>query len=222
MELKLKVTEGKHAGQDVSVSSPKFFIGRAEDCHLRPASDLISRHHCVLLIEEGYAAVRDFGSKNGTYVNDERVVGERELHPGDRLKVGPLSFEVHFSHGIAAKKRPPVAGVQEAAARAADVASSSGVDVSQWLSEEHAPTKEKSAADTQRLAFSDTSITLSSTRAVPETAQPEPAAAGADEPSPDQPAKSKTPGKLPPIPKDLSKDSREAAAKVLAQFRKRR
>src|SRR6185295_4154930 len=104
MDLKLRVVEGKNAGQEISVPGSKFFIGRSEDCQLRPGSDLISRHHCVLLVEEGYVGVRDFGSKNGTYVNDERVVGERELKAGDRLSVGPLRFEVHLAHGLAAKK----------------------------------------------------------------------------------------------------------------------
>ena len=218
MELKLKITDGKNAGQEVPVSGRKFFIGRAEDCHLRPGSDLISRHHCVLLIEDGYVGIRDFGSKNGTFVNDERVVGERELKPGDRLKVGPLHFEVHMTHGIAAKKRPPVADMQEAAARTADVASSSNINVDQWLSEESAPAQDRATTDTQRLAFSDTSITLGSTRSVEEPPQDE-AAADADKADP---SKAKTPGKLPPIPKDIGKDSREAAAKVLAALRKRR
>ena len=219
MELKLKIREGKNAGQEVPVSGRKFFIGRAEDCHLRPASDLISRHHCVLLVEDGYVAIRDFGSKNGTFVNDERVVGERELKPGDCLKVGPLHFEVHMSHGIAAKKRPPVADVQEAAARTVDVASSSNINVDQWLTEESAPPREKSTADTQRLAFSDTSITLSSTRSVDDPPKEEPAA---PEGASAEASKHKTPGKLPPIPKEVGKDSRDAAAKVLAQLRKRR
>jgi len=87
MDLKLKVLEGKSVGQEIPVRCKKFFIGRAEDCQLRPGSDLISRHHCVLLVEDGYIGVRDFGSKNGTFINDERVVGERELKPGDRLTV---------------------------------------------------------------------------------------------------------------------------------------
>src|SRR5215207_1777900 len=100
MELKLKVLEGKNAGQEIAVQAPKFFVGRAEDCHLRPGSDLISRHHCVLLVDEGY-------------------VGDRELKAGDRLSIGPLRFEIHMGHGLAAKKRPPVADIKEAATRAA-------------------------------------------------------------------------------------------------------
>jgi pSer/pThr/pTyr-binding forkhead associated (FHA) protein len=150
MDLKLKVLEGKNAGQEIAVRGKKFFIGRAEDCHLRPGSDLISRHHCVLLVEDGYVGVRDFGSKNGTFVNDQRVVGERELKPGDRLAIGPLYFEVEIAHGLAGTKRPPVGDIKEAAARTAQVASKDPFDVSEWLSvEAEADTNSTVTADTQ-------------------------------------------------------------------------
>ena len=97
---------------------------------------MISRHHCVLLVEEGYIGVRDFGSKNGTYVNRERVVGERELKAGDRLSIGPLEFEIVVNHGLAAKKRPPVADIKEAAARTAQDATHDAFDVNTWLASE--------------------------------------------------------------------------------------
>jgi len=153
MEMSLKVMDGKQAGQEVPVTAKKFFIGRAEDCHLRPVSDLISRHHCVVIVDDSYVAVRDFGSKNGTYVNGERVTGECELKAGDLLKVGSLLFEVHFAHGLASKKLPPVANLEQAIARTAAAPSSSGVDVTQWLATEEIP-KAKTTADTQRLEFS--------------------------------------------------------------------
>jgi Inner membrane component of T3SS, cytoplasmic domain len=50
--------------------------------------DAVSGLHAVL---EDYGAgwtVRDLGSRNGTYVNGDRVVGERALHAGDELRVG--------------------------------------------------------------------------------------------------------------------------------------
>ena len=33
---------------------------------------MISRHHCAIVVDQSYVAIRDFGSKNGTYVNNER------------------------------------------------------------------------------------------------------------------------------------------------------
>ncbi|MBI3838279.1 MAG: FHA domain-containing protein [Planctomycetia bacterium] len=214
MDLKLRVLEGKNAGQEISVPGKKFFIGRAEDCHLRPGSDLISRHHCVLLIEEGYIGVRDFGSKNGTYVNQERVVGERELKAGDRLTVGPLLFEVHVAHELGGKKRPPVVDIKEAAARTAQDAAENPVDVTQWLA--GAPDAESKTAaidQTQPLSTSDTDANqLGSTQSV----VPE-----APEEKRKVPPGKRPVGKLPPLG-NTSKDSQEAAAAMLSKFRKRR
>lgn len=79
MELTLKVVSGKHAGQKLRIPTPKFLIGRGEECHLRPNSDLVSRHHCILFVGDSGAAVRDLNSRNGTYVNDERISGDRPL-----------------------------------------------------------------------------------------------------------------------------------------------
>jgi predicted component of type VI protein secretion system len=216
MDLKLRVLEGKNAGQDIPVNGKKFFIGRAEDCHLRPGSDLISRHHCVLLVEDGYLGVRDFGSKNGTFVNDERVVGERELKAGDRLTVGPLRFEIHIAHVLGGKKRPPVGDIKEAAARTAQDASKDPFDVTQWLSTEaEDATHSTVSRDTQNASMTDTdAIPLSATKTVAE-----------EEAAPDARQKGssgkRAPGKLPPMP-STTKDSQEAAAAMLSKFRKRR
>ncbi len=120
MEVKLVVANGKNAGQKIAVSGPKYFIGRAEDCQLRPNSDLVSRHHCVILIEEGFVAVRDFGSKNGTFVNDEPVRAEQELKNGNRLRIGQLEFTIELAVPVGGKKKPKVHSIQEAAARAAE------------------------------------------------------------------------------------------------------
>ncbi len=211
MELKLKVLEGKNAGQEISVPGKKFFIGRAEDCHLRPGSDLISRHHCVLLVEEGYLAVRDFGSKNGTFVNDERVLGEQELKAGDRLTVGPLRFEIHMAHGLADKKRPPVVDIKQAAARTAQDASRDPMDVTQWLETEEEAEKPSRASTETVVSMSETeSINLGSTQ----TVVPEGASA-------EKPKDKRVPGKLPPVASS-TKDSKDAAAAILAKMRKKR
>ena len=117
MEVRLKVRSGKAAGQEIRLPGTKFIIGRAEDCHLRPNSDLVSRHHCAILCDEGFAVVREFGSKNGTYVNGNRIAGECELKTGDLLKVGPLEFEVAVTPLAAPAASPaaaPAAAPQDA------------------------------------------------------------------------------------------------------------
>jgi predicted component of type VI protein secretion system len=137
MEVKLVVVHGKHAGQEIPIPGSKFFIGRAEDCNLRPHSDLVSRHHCVVMVEEGFVAVRDFNSKNGTFVNGEKIAGEAEIKSGDHLKVGQIEFEVQISPTLAGKKAPKVKSVQEAAARTVQSArpktGTGELDLGEWF-----------------------------------------------------------------------------------------
>ncbi len=139
MDAKLIVIGGKNAGQTIPVSGPKFLIGRAEDCQLRPRSDLVSRHHCEILLEQGSVAVRDLGSKNGTLVNGEEIKSQRELKAGDHLKVGALEFEIALSVELSGKKKPKVRSVQEAARRTIESAGGKDqidLDVTQWLADD--------------------------------------------------------------------------------------
>ena len=229
MELMLKVLDGQHAGQDVPVAGNRFFIGRADDCHLRPGSDLVSRHHCVLLIDEGYVGVRDLGSKNGTYVNAELLTNERELHSGDRLKVGPLEFAIMLTTGIGGKKRPAVTGgIKEAAQRAATTTpTASDLEVTKWLAPDEGGAGQPSPHVTQpRIAGADTEeIDLGSTEEVALAGLAEALAdtpTKAEEPKTDPKGK-KPPGKLPFQPQRvMAKDSCDAASQVLEKMKKRR
>jgi predicted component of type VI protein secretion system len=216
MELKLKVTIGTNAGQEIKIPGPKYFIGRAEDCQLRPRSDLISRHHCVLIVEDKVVVIRDFGSKNGTYVNGERVGSERELQNGDLLKVGPLEFEVKLTES-AAKKRPKVHSIEEAAERAASTDFDMDSDVSEWLSDsaQAADTQEINRRDTEEVVIKPGATPAPSVY-VPPPVEAEPAVAAAGRGTVDG---SKLPGKLPAPP--AAKDSFSAAAEMLRKMRKR-
>lgn len=227
MELTLKLLSGSSAGKEIKIPVDKFFIGRADDCHLRPHSDLISRHHCALLIQDSVVAVRDFGSRNGTFVNTERVVGQRELANGDKLKVGNLEFEVQLTSSVGGKKLPKVKDVKDAAVRTATGKPSSGNaddDISDWLlldeSDAQRDTKRIDVRETTQAPHHETPASLpSSLRETTmvnslteetQTGQP-PESKPAD---PAKPAASKfvaPPGKS-------AKDSREAAADALKKL----
>lgn len=99
MELTLRIVNGKHTGQTIKVLGDQYLIGRGEGCDLRPTSEMVSRRHCQLTIENDRLFLQDFGSSNGTFVNSDRMEGRRELKPHDQIKVGPLQFEVLFSVG---------------------------------------------------------------------------------------------------------------------------
>jgi len=90
----LVLTPGKWQGKVIPIHRWPFLIGRDPACQLRPASSFVSNRHCALHIRQGKAYVRDLGSTNGTFLNDEPVDSDRELEHGDWLRVGPLDFDV--------------------------------------------------------------------------------------------------------------------------------
>jgi len=97
MKLSLVVTTpGKQEGKVLEIKLTQFVIGRDPQCHLRPASPMISKRHCALIQRDGKVFLRDFDSTNGSFVNDEPAKGEVELKNDDRLKVGPLQFLVRL------------------------------------------------------------------------------------------------------------------------------
>jgi pSer/pThr/pTyr-binding forkhead associated (FHA) protein len=121
MKLSLVVlSQGKAEGQTIPVNLSQFIIGRDPQCQLRPASPVISKRHCAVLLKSGKVVVRDFDSTNGTFVNEEPVKGEREIKDGDILKVGPLTFRVKLEGTVVPvdKPTPPPQPVKAAASEA--------------------------------------------------------------------------------------------------------
>ena len=109
MKLSLVVlTPGKGEGKVIPITLSPFVIGRDPQCHLRPASPIISKRHCALLTQGGKVSVRDFDSTNGTFVNGAQVQGEVPLRHDDRLQVGPLAFRVRLEAGVAVNQVTPL------------------------------------------------------------------------------------------------------------------
>jgi len=73
----------------VSLEAGRLTLGTdpANDLAL-PADPTLSRLHAVLERYEAGWCVRDLGSRNGTFVNGQRIWSERSLRPGDELRVG--------------------------------------------------------------------------------------------------------------------------------------
>jgi predicted component of type VI protein secretion system len=126
MKLTLLVlSQGKASGTAIPITLSQFLIGRDPQCQLRPASPLISKRHCAVLVKGGKVFLRDFGSTNGSFVNDEPVQSERQLANGDVLKIGPLQFRVQLEATAPVDKPtpPPKPAAAEAAPPADDEAS---------------------------------------------------------------------------------------------------
>lgn len=68
---------GPQMGRRYPLSDAPTRFGRAEECDIRLADNSTSRRHAEVAPVDGGHAVADLGSTNGTYVNDDRVEGER-------------------------------------------------------------------------------------------------------------------------------------------------
>jgi hypothetical protein len=67
-------------------------IGRSADNEVRIDNQALSRHHASIESVAGIHVLKDFGSKNGTFVNGEKVAGRSGLSDGDRIQVGKFKL----------------------------------------------------------------------------------------------------------------------------------
>lgn len=71
-----------------------FVIGRKSDLPLTLNFSNISRLHAELYFEGGVLMVRDLDSRNGTFLNRERIYRPASLRPGDVVHFGSVEFRV--------------------------------------------------------------------------------------------------------------------------------
>jgi pSer/pThr/pTyr-binding forkhead associated (FHA) protein len=202
--VRLRVLTGKHAGTELRVPTPRFLIGRGDDCQLRMNSQLVSRHHCVLLVRDRQVSLQDLESRNGTFVNAERIQGERPLKPGDKVKIGELTFEVQMA-GPASAKRPKLLDAKDAAMRILEDAQGDDSDVVDWLHDD----KSAPPSDTLKMTVSETHIGTTSA-----------SASGSETANGDAASRSHIRKMSGPPPQ--TKDSHEAAADLLRKYLKSR
>jgi pSer/pThr/pTyr-binding forkhead associated (FHA) protein len=65
-------------------------VGTLESNDVVVDADGVSRVHAVFERFGDAWCVRDLGSRNGTFVNGGRIIGERALHSGDEIVLGRL------------------------------------------------------------------------------------------------------------------------------------
>src|SRR5436853_1958306 len=70
-------------------------VGREGDVALNDSET--SRSHASLSWDGSALTVQDLGSTNGTFVNEERLAGPRQLGPGDKLRVGTSVLELQVA-----------------------------------------------------------------------------------------------------------------------------
>jgi pSer/pThr/pTyr-binding forkhead associated (FHA) protein len=71
---KLKVTVSAKPGENLVFEfDHPFLIGRTEECEVRIQNEYVSRKHAEVLLQEGRWMVRDLGSANGLFMDQQRL-----------------------------------------------------------------------------------------------------------------------------------------------------
>ena len=133
MKVSLVVASGVHQGKVIPILGPQFLVGRDPECQLRPASQAVSKQHCAVLIRDGKVYVQDYGSTNGTVVNDAVVRGEEiPVANNDSVKIGPLDFTLRIEASVPTPDGTPLpelnpeASAALAAVKAASIGAPAG------------------------------------------------------------------------------------------------
>jgi pSer/pThr/pTyr-binding forkhead associated (FHA) protein len=122
----LRAKEGLLKGKEyVLENGSSSILGRAQDCSPCLFDPLfrISRHHCRIKVSAPEVWIHDLGSRNGTFVNGEKIGQRRKeqtfeealqveheehsLWQGDNLKIGENVFQVELD------PPPPCAELEE-------------------------------------------------------------------------------------------------------------
>lgn len=82
--------------EQVYAVGPAATIGRTRQNDIVIEEADVSRQHARVVLEDASYVIRDLGSNNGTWVNDEKVEGARTLVHGDRVAIGNQNFR--FQH----------------------------------------------------------------------------------------------------------------------------
>jgi two-component system cell cycle response regulator len=91
-EACLVVIYGPELGRKYGLESSSMTLGRSNKCDIQIDQESVSRAHSKIVNAGRAVRIRDLGSTNGTYVNDE-LVEERTLVDGDFIKIGRTIFK---------------------------------------------------------------------------------------------------------------------------------
>lgn len=86
---RLRRSTDEGLGEPIELDRDYMIVGRAEDCDISVEKyHDVSREHCgIRRYKDGVHTIIDFGSRNGTFINDEQIFEEAKLAHGDRIRV---------------------------------------------------------------------------------------------------------------------------------------
>src|SRR5262245_18410465 len=109
LNAKLVVVGGDVKTTEIKLRLPST-VGRGRGTTIMLPHPLVSRQHCELFENNGQLMVRDLGSLNGTFVNNQRIT-ESPLPPGQLTTSGTVTFRARYESQPDSQP-PPGAGPQ--------------------------------------------------------------------------------------------------------------
>ena len=94
MILRYVLPDGEQ--KEFELGKKAITIGRGADVDVLISDKLASRTHCGISYWDDAFFIRDFNSRNGTFVND-RSIEVCRINPGDRIRVGDMVLMVETS-----------------------------------------------------------------------------------------------------------------------------
>jgi len=91
----LRVLNGLNPGQLFPLEREVMVVGRNPSCDIVLDVGAVSREHARFLNVDGKYYVEDLNSRNGTYVNEHRVLGKQLLNEADQVRLCDLVFVFH-------------------------------------------------------------------------------------------------------------------------------
>ena len=89
------LVEPRHRRGETFTLSNVLAIGRDDDNDISsPEDSFMSGRHARLELRPEGSWLVDLNSTNGTFVNGQRVTGDRSVRKGDRLQMGSMVLEV--------------------------------------------------------------------------------------------------------------------------------
>ena len=94
----LRILSGENQGKIYEIKDDKLIVGRDSE-HIPVMDQGVSRQHAELFRIGEMVFIRDLESRNGTFVNEERIEDSEVLRTGDRIHVGNtvMVFEDRFA-----------------------------------------------------------------------------------------------------------------------------
>jgi sigma-B regulation protein RsbU (phosphoserine phosphatase) len=88
----LELISGNQSGVRFELGGERAVIGRSSECDVPLDVAAVSRRHAVIVLDRGRFFVEDLQSRNGTFLNEQRVLGRTPLRDGDWIVICDQTF----------------------------------------------------------------------------------------------------------------------------------